>query len=178
MAALCGCFTFCFYANRSKLTLGYSKPIGENLKYIAFVQDRPIACLALSSAAWHIGARDRFIGWSPQTRQKNLHLIAYQTRFLILPWVRITHLASHLLSSSTTAISKDWKNLFAHYIYWIETFVDTEKFAATSYRAANWLYLGTTTGRGKNDKTNKKNRSLKAVWGYPLSKNFRKKLCQ
>jgi len=157
--------------------LGYSKPIGENLKHIIFVKDRPIACFAWSSAVWHIAARDRFISWSAETRKKNLHLIAYQSRFLILPWVRIQHLASHLLALSTKVISQDWQELYCHPIYWIETFVDTEKFKGTSYQATNWLYLGTTTGRGKNDQTNKKNLSLKAVWGCPLSKYFRENLC-
>jgi hypothetical protein len=157
--------------------LGYSHPVGEHLKYIAFAQDRPIACLAWSSAAWHIGARDRFIGWRPEIREKNLHLIAYQSRFLILPWVFVSHLASHLLSLTSKIISKDWQNLYHHPIYWLETFVDSEKFKGTCYKAANWIYLGKTTGRGKLDQTNKENRSLKTVWGYPLAKDFRRLLC-
>jgi hypothetical protein len=157
--------------------LGYSHPVGEHLKYIAFAQDRPIACIAWSSAAWHIGSRDRFIGWCPEIREKNLHFVAYQSRFLILPWVFVSHLASHLLSLTSKTISKDWQNLYCHPIYWLETFVDTEKFKGTCYKAANWVYLGKTTGRGKLDQTNKENRSLKSVWGYSLAKDFRRLLC-
>jgi hypothetical protein len=157
--------------------LGYTNLVGENLKYIAFAQDKPIACIGWSSAAWHIGVRDRFIGWSAEVRKKNLHLIAYQTRFLILPWVKVSHLASHLLSLSVKRVSRDWQNLYQHPVCWAETFVDTERFKGTCYKAANWIYLGETTGRGKNDHTNKKNRSLKAVWGYPLTRHFPKELC-
>lgn len=157
--------------------LGYTKPVGENLKILAFAHDRPIACFSWSSPAWYIGCRDRFIGWSKEVRENNLHLIAYQSRFLILPWVRVPYLASHLLSLSTKTISKLWQDLYCHPIYWVETFVDTERFKGTCYLAANWHYLGETTGRGRLDHTYKQNRSLKAVWGYPLSKDFRRKLC-
>ncbi len=157
--------------------LGYSPLVGENLKYIAFWGDRPIACVGWSSAAWHIGCRDRFIGWPAQVRKNNLHLIAYQSRFLIVPWVSVPYLASHLLSLSVKTISQDWSKIYNHPIYWVETFVDNERgFKGTCYKAANWIYLGNTTGRGKNDKTNKANRSIKMVWGYPLSKSFRQLL--
>ncbi len=153
--------------------LGYVYPIGEYLKYIFFIQDRPIACIAFSSAVRHIQCRDKFIGWSKEKRALNLHLIAYNTRFLILPWVSINCLASQLLSRMTKIISDDWVRYYNHPIYYVETFVDTERFSSTCYKASNWIYLGHTTGRGKNDQTNKQNRSLKAVWGYPLVKNFR-----
>ncbi|MBW1674584.1 MAG: DUF4338 domain-containing protein [Deltaproteobacteria bacterium] len=157
--------------------LRYTYPIGENLKYIVFSNGRPIACMGWTSAVRHIGCRDRFIGWSPDMRKKNLHLIAYNTRFLILPWVKVTYLASHLLGLSTRIVPVDWLGFYKHPIYFLETFVDTEKFHGTCYRAANWIYLGKTTGRGKNDQTNKQNRSIKAVFGYPLHKNFRRILC-
>lgn len=138
--------------------LGYSALVGENLKYIAYTNNRPIAC----------------IGWSVKVRKSNLHLIAYQTRFLILPWVSVSYLASHLLSLSIKTISKDWENIYHHPIYWVETFVDPERgFKGACYKAANWRCLGTTTGRGKGDQTRIANRSIKSVWGYPLSKNFR-----
>ncbi len=157
--------------------LRYTHPIGENIKYIFFSNGRPIACMGWTSAVRHIGCRDRFIGWSAEIRKKNLHLIAYNTRFLILPWVKVPYLASHLLGLSARIVPGDWLAFYKHPIYFLETFVDTEKFTGICYRAANWIYLGETTGRGKNDQTNKQNRSIKAVFGYPLQKNFRRILC-
>jgi hypothetical protein len=156
--------------------LGYCHPVGEHLKYMVFTQGRPIACLAWSSAPRHISCRDKFIGWSPDIRKKNLHLIAYNSRFLVLPWVKIKNLASHLLGAMTKVLPVDWQRTYNHPIYFLETFVDTERFRGTCYRAANWIYLGDTTGRGKNDQTHKANRSIKAVLGYPLSKNFQELL--
>jgi len=152
--------------------LGYAQPVGEHLKYLAFIDERPVACLAWCSVARHIGCRDRFIGWSAQERMSNLHLLAYNTRFLIVPWVRVPHLASHLLAKCSRVISSDWQTLYGHPVYWLETFVDTERFKGTCYRAANWICLGTTTGRGKQANTRKPNRSIKTVWGYPLCRDF------
>lgn len=153
--------------------LGYCHPIGEHLKYVAYSQGRAIACFAWSSPVRHLGPRDRFIGWSQQSRMRNLHLIAYNTRFLIVPWVRVKCLASHLLGSMARELPADWQRIYNHPIYLLETFVDMTRFEGISYRAANWTYVGVTTGRGKNDQTNRANRSLKAVWCYPLCKNFR-----
>lgn len=157
--------------------LGYTQPVGEKLKYIAFSHDRPIACMGWTSAVWHIRCRDRFIGWPPEIRKKNLHLIAYNNRFLIVPWVKVSCLASHLLKLSARIVALDWLRFYKHPIYFLETFVDTERFNGTCYKAANWIYLGKTTGRGKNDQTYRQNRSLKAVFGYPTNKNFRRILC-
>ncbi len=156
--------------------LGYCQPVGEHLKYLIFIGDKPIGCFAWSSAARHIGCRDRFIGWPLNIQQKNLHLIAYNCRFLILPWVHIYCLASHLLGRMAKILPVDWQKMYNHPIYFLETFVDTQRFKGTCYRAANWIYLGDTTGRGKNDQTHKPNRSIKAVFGYPLSENFRELL--
>ena len=156
--------------------LGYCQPVGEHLKYIVFIEKRPVACIAFSSAPRHIGCRDKFIGWDAKTRQKNLPLITYNTRFLILPWVNIKFLASHILSRSVGILQKDWLSLYNHPVHYVETFVDTESFKGTCYKAANWIYLGQTRGLGKNSKTMKQDRSLKAVYGYPLSKNFRERL--
>jgi len=153
--------------------LGYCHPVGEQLKYIIFFQQRPIACLAWSSAPRHIGCRDRFIGWTESSRKKHIHLMVYNTRFLVLPWVRVSCLASHILGQMARLLSHDWQRIYNHPIYYLETFMDKERFAGTCYRAANWIYLGDTTGRGKDDHTNKPNRSIKTVWGYPLSKDFR-----
>jgi hypothetical protein len=157
--------------------LGYCQPVGEQLKYIVFAKGRPIAALAWSSAPRHIGDRDQFIGWTKPMREKNLSLIACNTRFLILPWVKVTCLASHILGKMVKILPKDWEALYHHPLYYLETFVDRERFHGTCYRAANWIYLGKTTGRGKNDQTGKANRSLKDVLGYPLSKAFRDQLC-
>ena len=156
--------------------LGYTQPVGEQLKYIITANQRPVACMAWSSAARHIGVRDQFIGWNPDTRHKNLTLMAYNSRFLILPWVKISHLASHILGRMAKQLSSDWEKIYNHPVHYLETFIDTDLFSGTCYKAANWIYLGKTTGRGKNDQTGKPNRSLKAVYGYPLSKNFRSRL--
>ena len=156
--------------------LGYEQPVGEHLKYLAWAGTRPIACLAWSSAPRHIGSRDRYIGWSREARRRNIRLIAYNTRFLILPWVRVPHLASHLLGGMAARVSADWQRMYGHPIYFLETFVDTERFRGTCYRAANWVWLGRTTGRGKNDHTNRVNRSIKDVLGYPLHRHFRQLL--
>lgn len=157
--------------------LGYCHPIGEHLKYVVFAHDRPVACFAFSSAPRHIGCRDRFIGWDQEQRKKNLHLMAYNTRFLLLPWVQVRFLASHLLGRMARVAAADWQRIYNHPIYFLETFIDTSRFVGSAYRAANWIFLGQTTGRGKNDQTNKPNRSIKAVWGYPLCADFRACLC-
>jgi hypothetical protein len=157
--------------------LGYTQPVGEHLKYMVFANARPVACLGWSSPPWHMGPRDRFIGWTPAVRRRNLHLIAYNTRFLILPWVRVDHLASHLLGRMARRISDDWQQLYAHPICYLETFVDRERFAGTCYRAANWQCLGKTTGRGIKDKAHKVTLPIKDVLGYPLGKKFRERMC-
>lgn len=158
--------------------LGYTQPVGEHLKYMAFSNSLPLACLTWSSAPWYIGARDRFIGWSPETRQRNLHLIINNTRFLVLPWVRVPHLASHLLALSRRRVCLDWESVYNHPVLLLETFVDTERFQGTCYKADNWIYVGKTTGRGKLSTSTKPTLSKKAVYVYPLRKNFRKRLAE
>ena len=158
--------------------LGYSGPVGEHLKYLVYAQERPMACLAWSSAPRHLGSRDRFIGWDKQARLKNIKLLAYNTRFLILPWVTVAHLASHILGRVTRTLSTDWQRLYAHPIYFVETFIDPQRFRGTCYRAANWTLLGETTGRGKDAPTHQANRSIKEVLGYPLVNDFRQRLSQ
>ena len=157
--------------------LGYTQPVGEHLKYLVSARGRPVACLTWSSAPRHLGPRDRFIGWSMAARKRNTHLLAYNSRFLILPWVRVPYLASHLLSLTAKALPRDWQSLYSHPVYYLETFVDPERFRGTCYRAANWTHLGKTTGRGKDDLTHRQNRSLKDVWCYPLRRDFRQLLC-
>jgi len=156
--------------------LGYSQPIGEHLKYIAYSHQRPIACLGWCSAPWYIGVRDRFIGWPSETRQKNLHLIITNTRFLIPPWVEVYNLASHILAMSRHCVPLDWQEIYKHGVYLMESFIDTEKFIGTCYKADNWICLGETTGRGKLSKSTKPTRSRKAVYCYPLLRNFREVL--
>ena len=123
--------------------------------------ERPIGCFLWSSAPRHLAPRDTFIGWSPAERKRNIRFVAYQTRFLILPWVRVPHLASHLLARMAGQLSRDWQSVYAHPIYF----------------TANWTALGLTTGRGKADQTHQPNRSLKLLFGYPLVREFRRHLC-
>ena len=153
--------------------LGYTQPVGEHLKYMVYSGDRPLACLAWSSAPRHLGARDRFIGWSPEARRNNIRFIAYNPRFLILPWVRVPHLASHILGRMARQLPVDWERIYGHRVVFLETFVDTALYRGTCYRAANWIVMGQTTGRGKDDRTNRPNRSIKDVLGYPLQRRFR-----
>jgi Domain of unknown function (DUF4338) len=156
--------------------LGYEQPVGEQLKYLVWAQGRPLACLAWSSAPRHLGSRDRHIGWSGEARRRNIRFIAYNTRFLILPWVEVPNLASYILSRMAGRLSADWERVYGHPIYFLETFIDPQRFRGTCYRAANWVLLGRTTGRGKDDQTNRPNRSIKEVLGYPLTRRFRQLL--
>ena len=157
--------------------LGYTQPVGEHLKYLAMAQGRVVACMGWSSAPRHIGCRDRFLGWTREQRVRNLSRLVINTRFLILPWVTVPHLASYLLGRIARRISHDWQRVYHHGVVWLETFVDPARgFEGTCYKAANWRYVGQTTGRGKNDHTHQVNRSLKLVFGYPLRKDFRESL--
>ena len=157
--------------------LRYTRPVGEHLEYLAFARGRVVACLGWCSAPRHIGCRDRYLGWTPEQRVKHLCRMVINTRFLILPWVKVPHLASHLLGWMARRISRDWQEIYHHEVVWLETFVDPERgFSGTCYKAANWISLGQTTGRGKNDQTHRANRSLKEVLGYPLRRDFREAL--
>ena len=158
--------------------LGYEQPVGEHLKYLVWAQSRPLACMAWSSAPRHIGARDRYVGWSAEARRRNIRFLAYNTRFLILPWVRVEHLASHILGRMAARISEDWQRMYGHPVYFLETFVDPGRFRGTCYRAANWALLGKTTGRGKQSNSYIANRSIKEVLGYPLTTRFRELLTE
>jgi len=158
--------------------LRYAQPVGEQIKYTVYASGRPIACVAWSSAARHLGPRDRFIGWSAEARRRNIRFIAYQSRYLILPWVRIPHLASHILGRMAAMVPRDWERTYEHTIYYLETFTDPARWRGICYRAANWIQLGLTTGRGKASNGHRPNRSLKQVWAYPLSKDFRRRLTE
>ena len=156
--------------------LGYTQPVGEHLKYLVYAGSRPLACFAWSSAPRHLGPRDRFLGWTMAVRRSNVRLVAYNSRFLILPWVDVPHLASHLLGRMARLLPREWERLYGHPVYFAETFTDPTRFRGTCYRAANWILLGQTTGRGKADLTHRANRPLKDVWGYPLARDFRERL--
>lgn len=158
--------------------LGYTQPVGEQMKYLVYGGDRPVACFSFSSAPRHLGPRDRYIGWTQEIRRRNVHLVAYNSRYLIFPWVKVRYLASHLLSRVVKILSADWERLYHHPVCFIETFVNAPQYKGTCYRAANWVYLGKTTGRGKADQTHIPNRPIKQVLGYPLVKRFREKLCE
>jgi hypothetical protein len=156
--------------------LGYAQPVGEHLKFMVYAGLRPIALFAWSSAPRHLGPRDRFLGWSPEVRRQNIAGIAYNTRFLILPWVEVEHLASHLLGRMTRMLSAQWQQMYGHPVYFAETFIDRSRYRGTCYRAANWRYLGQTQGRGKDDLTHRPNRTLKDILGLPLCRDYRERL--
>jgi hypothetical protein len=158
--------------------LGYTQPVGEQMKYLVYGCGRPVACFCFSSAPRHLGPRDRYIGWTAEVRRRNIHLVAYNSRYLIFPWVTVRYLASHLLSRVVKVLSADWEMVYHHPVHFVETFVNVPRYKGTCYRAANWVYMGNTTGRGKDDHTNKPNRPVKQVLGYPLVKKFREKLCE
>lgn len=158
--------------------LRYTAPVGERMKYLITAQGRPIGCFIWSSAPRHLGPRDRHLGWSAEARRANIRFVAYQTRFLILPWVRVPHLASHLLGHMSRQLSGDWQAVYGHPIHFTETFVDTERNRGTCYRAANWTELGLTTGRGKADDTHVPNRSIKRIFGYALVADYRERLAR
>jgi len=156
--------------------LKYVQPVGEHLKFMAFSGGRPVACFAWSSAPRHLGPRDRFIGWSAAARRRNIRFVAYNTRFLVLPWIEAPNLASHLLGRMARLLAAEWDKAYGHPVYFAETFVDPARHTGACYRAANWIYLGQTTGRGKDDQTHRQNRTRKDALGYPLSRDFRERL--
>jgi hypothetical protein len=158
--------------------LAYEQPVGEHLKFLVWAHGRPIACVAWSSAPRHLASRDRYIGWSAEARRRNIRFLAYNTRYLILPWVRVPHLASHILGKMTSQLSQDWERMYGHPVYFAETFIDPGRFRGTCYRAANWKLLGRTTGRGKASNSYKPNRPIKEVLGFPLTPRFRELLSQ
>jgi len=156
--------------------LGYSGPVGENLQYLVFdPQGRPLACLLFGAPAWQVACRDRFIGWDDQGRMQGLERIANNMRFLILPWVRVNHLASHLLGQVCRRLSVDWQIKYGHPIDLLETFVEVGRFQGTCYAAANWTRVGESTGRSRNDRYKRLRVPVKSVWLYPLGKHFRRR---
>jgi hypothetical protein len=155
--------------------LGNPLIVGAHIKYLAYIDDRPVACLGWGSAAWQVACRDNHIDWDSSTREANLHKIVNNVRFLILPWVRIPHLASKVLAANIRVLASDWGRLYSHPVALLETFVDQSKFQGTCYKAANWLKIGETVGRGKYGAT-KGCCSTKSVWIYPLTNRYQDKL--
>jgi hypothetical protein len=157
--------------------LGLPKLVGEHLKYEVFIDGQIVACLGWASAAWKIRDRDLFIGWDEQTKRKHLHLVVNDVRFLILPWVQVEHLASKILSMSLKRLSGDWREVFGHDVYLAETFVDTSRYQGTCYRASNWQYVGQTKGSAKKGNAYLYHGQPKAIYLYPLHRDFRRLLC-
>jgi len=157
--------------------LGYTGPVGENIQYlIRDRQDRLLGCMLYGAAAWQVADRDRFIGWDETTRKRNLSRIANNMRFLILPWVRVPHLASHLLAATRHRLSRDWQEKYGHPIALLETFVEQARFAGTCYLADNWTCVGETRGRSRNHNSGDPTVPVKSIWLYPLSRGFRQGL--
>jgi hypothetical protein len=157
--------------------LGLRNYVGQNLKYLVRDRaDRPLACLLFGSAAWQTRPRDTWIGWDAAQRRTHLHLLTNNTRFLILRWVRVPHLASHLLGQLTARLSADWQRKYGHPIHLVETFVERDRFQATGYRAAGWRRVGLTTGRSRNDKDGQLQVPAKEIYLKPLVADWRRRL--
>lgn len=157
--------------------LGFHRTVGENMKYLVYDrQGRPLACLLFGSATWKSASRDGYIGWTAHSRAANLSLLTNNTRFLILPWVRVPLLASHVLAQVVRRLAADWQRKYGHPIYLLETFVDRSRFRGTCYRAANWRWVGRTTGRTRNDRAHTLHVPAKDIYLYPLMRDFREVL--
>lgn len=159
--------------------LGFSRPVGETLTYLVRDRyERDLACVLFAAPAWKVAARDAFIGWNDQVRQRRVSWLTNNSRFLILPTVQVVHLASHVLGRITRRLRADWEAKYGHPVYLVETFVEAERFRGTCYRAANWIEVGQTQGRGRYDRAHTRRAPVKRVWLYPLVPNFRDVLCR
>jgi hypothetical protein len=158
--------------------LGHRNTVGENIRYL--VRDRtgrPVGCALFGSAAWKCAARDAWIGWDRGRQEANLGFLTNNTRFLVLPWVIVPHLASHQLATLARRVRADWQAKYGHPVHALETFVESDRFKGTCYRAANWLRVGSTQGRTRNDRNHCLRATVKDVYLYPLSPDFRRELC-
>ncbi len=156
--------------------LGYVQIVGNHLKYMAFVGDTPVACIGWGSAAWAVQSREEFVGWSKNVKNKNLHFIANNTRYLVLPWVTVKCLASKILALNIKRISFDWLKVYNYPLYMLETFVEQDRFKGTCYKASNWIRVGQTKGTSKKGHKHLKHGKIKDVYLYPLNKNFKRLL--
>jgi hypothetical protein len=161
--------------------LGHAMPFGAHVRYLASVsrpQPTVVGCVQFSSAAWRMSARDRWIGWEERTRRENLQHVVNQSRFLIVPWVRVKNLASTILSLSVRRMREDWREDYAVDPWLAETLVDSARYSGVCYRAANWILVGTTSGRGRMDRGHQRHGAQpKAVWVCPLTSDARERLC-
>lgn len=157
--------------------LGYTPLPGAQIRYFIRSGARLLGAIGFSAAAWKIGPRDVWIGWTPTRREQNLHLIVNNSRFLILPWVNSKNLASHVLSLCARQLPSDWQQAYGYTPVLLETFVEKDRFAGTCYKAANWSLVGVTKVRGKLDRFNEHALSVKDIYLYPMKKQFRKSLC-
>jgi hypothetical protein len=157
--------------------LGYTPLPGAQLRYLIRAGKDIVALLGFGASAWKTASRDRFIGWTKKQREENLHLVVNNNRFLILPWVRSSNLASRILSMAANRLQDDWEERYNYRPVLLETFVQKDKFRGTCYKAANWIYVGDTKGRGKKDVHHTTKLPEKSVWIYPLVKAFREELC-
>jgi len=159
--------------------LGYRAPVGATLRYLVFSKGYPdtlLACLMWTSPAWKIEVRDRWIGWSTDERARNLQLIVNNSRFLILPWVTVRYLASKILSQCARQLPRDWERIYGYRPVLLESMVDSSRFSGTCYRAANWVLLGETKGRGRMDRNHEETNAPKLVYVYPLERDARERL--
>ena len=156
--------------------LGLPKLVGEHLRYMVYINGQAGACFSWASAAWRVKARDQFIGWDEETKRKNLHLVANNTRFLIPHWVKVKHLASRVLALNVKRLSADWQKTYGHPVYLAETFVDLSRFKGVCYRAANWIFVGQTSGSAKKGNSYLYHGHPKAICLYPLHRQFRRRL--
>lgn len=159
--------------------LSYGGPVGENVGYLIRSRSgEDLACLLFGAAAWQCAPRDRWIGWTSEQRAQGLPFIANNTRFLILPWVRLKYLASLILSQVANRINADWQRRYGHPLYLLETFVQQDRFQGTCYQAANWIDVGQTTGRTRQDKHNRIQAPFKQIYLYPLTRHAQRQLCR
>ena len=160
--------------------VGYKRPFGAHLQYFVLaprVSEQPLGCLLFAASAWALACRDAWIGWTPEDRSQRLHLIVNNTRFLLFPWVRVSHLASKVLSLVSRRLPADWQERYGYAPVLLETFVDPAHYRGTCYKAANWIEVGVTTGRGRQDRQMKYLSTPKRIYAYPLVKDFRASLC-
>lgn len=157
--------------------LGFDRTVGENMKYMVYsASGRLLACLLFGSAAWSCHDRDAYIGWSRQSRKSNLQETTNNVRFLVLPWIKVPHLASHILSLVSRRLSSDWEKKYGHPIHCLETFVECDRFRGTCYKAANWICVGKTVGRGRDDIDKSASLPIKHIYLYPLNRKYRQLL--
>ena len=153
--------------------LGYVQIVGNHLKYMAFAGDTPVACIGWGSAAWAVQSREEFVGWTKAVKNKQLHFVANNTRYLLLPWVTVKCLASKVMALNIKRISSDWIKVYNYPLYMLETFVEQDRFKGTCYKASNWIHVGETKGTSKKGHKHLKHGKIKDVYLYPLHKKFK-----